>query len=130
MDSVFGIGRTGTATCPARASETWLAAAGIIEGAAFRSVDRHGRLGGRQSGNAVALIAQRRVAVAVAVAGHDPAVYSEHSLRSGFATSAARAGMGEIKIAAQTRHASLAALRRYVREGRLFEENLAAEIRL
>ncbi|MFJ7441569.1 hypothetical protein ACIQW5_28625 [Methylorubrum thiocyanatum] len=51
-------------------------------------------------------------------------------MRAGFATSAARAGLGEFKIAAQTRHASLAVLRRYVREGRLFEENLAAEIGL
>ena len=106
--------------------ERWLSAAGITEGAAFRAVDRHGRLGGRLSGNAVALIVQRRAAAA----GLDAAAFSGHSLRSGFATSAARAGMGEFRIAQQTRHASLAVLRRYVREGRLFEENLSEEIGL
>lgn len=123
--AVLAVGRTGRPTCPAAAYERWIAAAGIAEGAVFRAVDRHGRLGGRLSGNAIALIVQRRAAAA----GLD-AAFSGHSLRSGFATSAARAGMGEFKIAAQTRHASLAVLRRYVREGRLFEENLAQEIGL
>ena len=51
-------------------------------------------------------------------------------MRAGFATSAARAGVGEIAIARQTRHASLSVLRRYVREGRLFDEALTEEIGL
>lgn len=38
--------------------------------------------------------------------------------------------MSEIRIARQTRHASLGSLRRYVRDGALFSENLAAEIGL
>lgn len=122
----LAVGRTETATCPAAAYEAWLAAAGHSEGPAFRAVDRHGRLGGRLSGNAIALIVQRRAGAA----GLDGAAYAGHSMRAGFATSAARAGIGEIRIAEQTRHASLAVLRRYVREGRLFELNLAAEIGL
>jgi site-specific recombinase XerD len=69
------------------------------------------------SGNAVAGIVQRRAEVA----GLDGAAYARHSLRAGFATSAAQAGIGEIRIVAQTRHASLAVLRRYVREGRLWQ---------
>lgn len=124
--AVLAVGCTGTATCPAAAYAAWLAASGIAEGAAFRAVDRHGRLGGRLSGNAIALIVQRRAGAA----GLDAAAYAGHSMRAGFATSAARAGVGEIRIAGQTRHASLAVLRRYVREGRLFEQNLAAEIGL
>ncbi|TXN76621.1 tyrosine-type recombinase/integrase, partial [Methylobacterium sp. WL18] len=123
---VLAVGRTGTATCPAAAFATWLAAAGIAEGAAFRGVDRHGRVGGRLSGNAVALIVQRRAAAA----GFDAAAYAGHSMRAGFATSAARAGIGELAIARQTRHTSLTVLRRYVREGQLFEQNLTAEIGL
>jgi integrase len=90
-------------------------------------VNRHGHIGGRLSGQAVALIVQRRARAA----GLDaPASYAGHSLRAGFATSAAQAGMGEIKIARQTRHASLSSLKRYVRDGLLFSENLAAEIGL
>lgn len=124
--AVLAVGRTRRATCPAAAYERWLAEAGLREGAAFRAVDRHGRVGGRLSGNAVALIVQRRVAAA----GLDPALYSGHSMRAGFATSAARAGVGEFAIARQTRHADLAVLRRYVREGRLFDEALTEEIGL
>lgn len=125
--AVLPVNRTGRPTCPAAAYEAWLAAAGIREGAVFRAVDRHGRLGGRLSGQAVALLIQRRARAA----GLDaPASYAGHSLRAGFATSAAQAGLGEIRIARQTRHASLGSLRRYVRDGALFAENLTAEIGL
>ncbi|MFC6742678.1 hypothetical protein [Methylobacterium tardum] len=51
-------------------------------------------------------------------------------MRAGFATSAARAGVRELAIARQTRHTSLTVLRRYVREGQLFEDNLTTEIGL
>ncbi|WP_238199807.1 tyrosine-type recombinase/integrase [Methylobacterium tardum] len=124
--AVLAVGRTGTATCPVAAYAAWLAASGIAEGAAFRAVDRHGRLGGRLSGNAVALIVQRRAGAA----GLDAAAYAGHSMRAGFATSAARAGVRELAIARQTRHTSLTVLRRYVREGQLFEDNLTTEIGL
>lgn len=125
--AVLPVNRTGRPTCPAAAFEAWLAAAGITEGAVFRAVDRHGRLGGRLSGQAVALIVQRRARAAGLAA---PGSYAGHSLRAGFATSAAQAGMGEIRIARQTRHASLGSLRRYVRDGALFSENVTAEIGL
>lgn len=125
--AVLPVNRTGRATCPAAAYAAWLAASGITEGAVFRGVDRHGRLGGRLSGNAVALIVQRRAAAAGL---ETPTRYAGHSLRAGFATSAAQAGLGEIRIARQTRHASLSSLRRYIRDGVLFNENLAAEIGL
>lgn len=127
--AVLPVNRTSRPTCPAAAFEAWLAASGIIEGAVFRGVDRHGRLGGRLSGQAVAVIVQRR-ATAAAAGLEAPASYAGHSLRGGFATSAAQAGLGEIRIARQTRHASLGSLRRYVRDGALFAENLAAEIGL
>ena len=125
--AVLPVNHTGRPTCPATAYSEWVAASGITEGAVFRAVDRHGNLGTRLSGQAVALIVQRRARAA----GLDaPASYAGHSLRAGFATSAAQAGMGEIKIARQTRHASLGSLRRYVRDGALFSENLTAEIGL
>jgi integrase len=58
-------------------------------------------------------------------AGFDPAGYSGHSLRAGFATSATRAGVSTFKIRQQTGHASDAILSRYVREGELFLGNAA-----
>jgi integrase len=53
-------------------------------------------------------------------AGLDPALYSGHSLRAGFATSAARAGAEERDIASVTGHKSERILRRYIRQGLLF----------
>ncbi|NAE18310.1 integrase, partial [Enterococcus hirae] len=46
-----------------------------------------------------------------------------HSLRAGFATSAAAAGKSERAIMRQTGHTSLPMVRRYIREGSLFRDN-------
>ncbi|MEA1835170.1 tyrosine-type recombinase/integrase [Methylobacterium durans] len=123
---LVAVGRTGTATCPAAALEAWLAAAGIGEGRVFRGIDRHGRVGEALSDRAVALIVQRRAAAA----GLDAKAFAGHSLRAGFATSAAAHGVEERVIAKTTRHRSSAILRRYIREGELFERNVAGEIGL
>jgi integrase len=40
--------------CPVRALEAWRAASGVEEGALFRAIDRHGRVGGRLDGRDVA----------------------------------------------------------------------------
>jgi integrase len=111
-----------TVHCPVRALENWLSAARIGEGPVFRPVDRHGRVSAiRLSGEAVSLILRHRMAAS----GFNPAGYSGHSLRAGFATSATRAGVSTFKIRQQTGHASDAMLSRYVREGELFLGNAA-----
>ena len=53
-----------------------------------------------------------------------------HSLRAGFATTAAAAGASERAIAAQTGHRSMTVLRRYVRHGSVFTDNAATQIGL
>lgn len=114
-------------TCPMRAYRAWLEASGISEGPIFRPVSRYGRLHARRlSGKAVALVVKRRLAAA----GVDPAAYAGHSLRSGLATAAARAGASERSIMAQTGHKSLPMVRRYIRDGSLFLENAAAVVGL
>ncbi|HEV2564186.1 MAG TPA: tyrosine-type recombinase/integrase [Microvirga sp.] len=123
---VVAVGRTGTATCPAAAYEAWIAAAEISEGAVFRGINRHGRIGRRLSTDAVSAIVQRRAAAV----GLDPTLFSGHSMRAGFATSAALAGVEERLIMRQTRHRSSATVRRYIRDGELFARNLAAEVGL
>ena len=123
---LVGIGHTGTATCPVAAYEAWITAAAIISGRVFRSIDRHGRLGDRLSDRAVAKIVQRRAAYA----GLDAEIFSGHSLRAGFATSAANVGIEERVIMGLTRHRSTAVVRRYIRAGALFERNLAREVGL
>jgi integrase len=123
---VVAIGRTGSPTCPVAAYEGWIAAAEITEGRAFRAVDRHGRVADRLSTNAVAGIVQRRAALA----GLDAAAFSGHSMRAGFATSAAAVGVEEREIMRQTRHRSTEVLRRYIREGVLFARNMSLEVGL
>ena len=114
-------------TCPVRAWRAWLELSGITEGPAFRSVDRHGRIGTtRLSPQAVALVLKRNAARA----GIDPGEVAGHSLRAGLATSAAAAGVPERVIAATTGHKGTAMLRRYIREGSLFRENAASAIGL
>lgn len=112
----FGRGRW----CPVAALDGWLTASGITEGPIFRSVDGHGHVqGARLSPAAVSSVVRERVAAA----GFDPVRYSGHSLRAGFATSAAPAGIASWIIRRQTRHASDQMLARYVRAGELFTHN-------
>lgn len=114
-------------TCPVRAWRAWLEASGISEGPAFRSVDRHGRVGTtRLTAQAVALVLKRHTARA----GLDPDEVAGHSLRAGLATAAAEAGVPERVIAATTGHRGRAMLRRYIREGSLFRENAASAVGL
>lgn len=114
-------------TCPIRALQQWLEAAGIHEGPLFRYVNRHGRVQpGRLSSYAVALVVKRQASAA----GLDPEKYAGHSLRAGLATSAAIAGASERSIMAQTGHRSAAMVRRYIRDGSLFRENAAARVGL
>lgn len=72
----------------------------------------------------MALVVRERVAAL----GYDAVDYSGHSLRAGFATSAAQAGVSSWKIRAQTGHASDAMLGRYVRDGSIFTDNAAGAL--
>jgi integrase len=114
-------------TCPVRALKAWLAASGITDGALFRGMDRHGNIRSTR-------LTERIVAAVVKhyaqKAGFDPAAFGGHSLRSGFATSAARAGKSEASIMRQTRHRSLVVVRRYIRAGTRWDDHAAAGIGL
>jgi integrase len=125
---VIGIPRgEGDGTCPVRALERWREAAGGKGGPVFRVVGRTGRaLEARLSDRAVARVVKQ----AAGAAGLDPAGYAGHSLRAGLATAAARAGAGERDIMRQTGHRSVTTVRRYIREGELFRDNVAARIGL
>ena len=113
-------------SCPVLALRGWIEAADITDGRLFRSVNRHGQPGGSLSPYAVALIVKR----AAERVGLDPATFAGHSLRAGFATSAARADVSERGIMEQGRWRSLTVARGYIREGSLFRDNAAAKIGL
>ena len=110
---------------PVAAVAAWLAAAGIVDGPIFRSVDRHDRVAAEGlDGGTVARIVQR----AAARAGLDAARLAAHSLRRGFATEAAAAGATEAAIMRQTGHKSVITVRGYIREGSVFLDNAAARL--
>jgi integrase len=113
-------------SCPVLALRAWIEAAGLSGGRLFRSVNRHGQPGGSLSPYAVALIVKR----AAERVGLDPATFAGHSLRAGFATSAARADVSERGIMEQGRWRSLTVARGYIRDGSLFRDNPAAKIGL
>jgi integrase len=108
-----------------RALRAWLDASGVDAGPLFRGV-RGGVSSSRLTGAMVAIIAKRRAAVI----GLDPARLAGHSLRAGFATSAALAGVTETFIAAQTGHKSMTILRRYIRPATVWQNNAAAAVGL
>lgn len=113
-------------SCPVTALQSWLSDANVSTGPLFRSVDRHGNVGERLSDRAVVLVI-RRTATA---AGIDPARYSGHSLRAGFATTAAAHGASERRIAAQTGHRSKDVLRGYIRHATVFTDNAVNDLGL
>lgn len=100
--------------CPVRALAAWMRAIDADTGAIFRPIDRHGNVKAeRLSAEAVSVIVKQRAQAA----GLDPRQYSGHSLRAGYVTSQAQAGVPEWRIRRQTRHASNAMLARYIRDG-------------
>ena len=108
---------------PVKALRAWLEAAGIETGAIFRPINKSGvvapsRLSDRSVANIVKTYAER--------AGFDPAIFSGHSLRSGFLTSAAGNGASIFKMMDVSRHKSVDTLRGYVRDAELFKDHAGA----
>nr|WP_320145686.1 site-specific integrase [uncultured Anaeromusa sp.] len=103
--------------CPVTALRKWLDVAGITRGPIFRSLTRRGNVrNARLSDKAVV----RTVKEFAELTGADPAKYAGHSLRRGFATSAALAGAQERHIMKQTGHHCNTMVRRYIDESELF----------
>jgi hypothetical protein len=90
-------------------------------------VNRHGHIGAtRVTAQTAVLVSKRHTART----GLDPEHAASHSLRAGLATSAATAGVQEPVLAEQTGYRGTAMLRRYMREGSLFRENVAGAVGL
>ena len=128
-------------TCPVRALKDWVSLAGITEGPLFRPVTRHDRIGSsRLTDKGVARIVKRAVLAAQAAAiasgnralaeTFDPKRYAGHSLRAGFITSAAAAGVSTHDIMRQSGHTREETLRKYIRHATVFRQNAAAKVGL
>ena len=114
-----------TRHCPILALKAWLTFAGITAGPIFLAVNKHGHIRSeRISGEAVSDVIKTRIEAA----GYDPSTFSGHSLRSGFATSAAQAGASTHKIKQVTGHRTDASLARYIRDVDLLDDPAAARV--
>ena len=78
------------------------------------------------SDKSVALIIKRYAEKA----GLDSSKYAGHSLRSGFATTAAEFGAEERNIMAMTGHKTTQMVRRYIQEANLFKNNALKDIKI
>ena len=113
---------TDKALCPVTALQDWLEASGIQSGAVFRQIDRWGQVRQRRlTPQSVALI----IKLAAKRAGLESRQFAGHSLRSGFITEAAQAGVLSRDIMAQTGHKSEAVMRDYIQDAGLGALNAA-----
>ena len=113
--------------CPVTILKRWLNISKITKGPLFRRFSKGSKLTSyRLTDQTVALLIKDYLNIA----GIDSKNYSGHSLRSGFATSAAESGAEERSIMAMTGHKSTEMVRRYIKEANLFKNNALSKIKL
>jgi len=113
--------------CPVRSIQKWLKISKINSGPLFRRFSKGSKLlENRLTDQTVALLIKEYLNIA----GIDSKHYSGHSLRSGFATSAAESGAEERSIMAMTGHKSTEMVRRYIKEANLFKNNALNKIKI
>jgi len=112
--------------CPVTTLQRWINVSKIKNGPLFRRFTKGSKLStNRLTDQSVALIIKKYLNLA----GVNSTNYSGHSLRSGFATSAAESGAEERSIMAMTGHKSTEMVRRYIKEANLFKNNALNKIK-
>tara|TARA_B100001057_G_scaffold57602_1_gene51053 strand:+ start:40 stop:996 length:957 start_codon:yes stop_codon:yes gene_type:complete len=115
-----------TQYCPVLSVQKWIKVSKINSGPLFRRFTRGSNLSeNRLTDQTVALLIKEYLKLA----GIDNKNYSGHSLRSGFATTAAEAGAEERTIMAMTGHKSTEMVRRYIKDANLFKNNALNRIK-
>jgi site-specific recombinase XerD len=113
--------------CPVISLKNWIEISKIESGPLFRSFVKGSKLSkNRLRDQTVALLIKKYLKIA----GIDSKNYSGHSLRSGFATSAAESGAEERNIMTMTGHKSTEMVRRYIKEADLFKNNALNKIKI
>ena len=113
--------------CPVLSLKKWIEISKINTGPLFRRFTKGSNLSkNRLTDQTVALLIKEYLKQA----GIDSKNYSGHSLRSGFATTAAESGVEERSIMAMTGHKSTEMVRRYIKEANLFKNNALNKIKI
>ena len=106
--------------CPVVSLQKWIEISKIRSGPLFRRFTKGSKLSEKRlTDQTIALLIKEYLTLS----GIDCKNYSGHSLRSGFATSAAESGAEERSIMAMTGHKSTEMVRRYIKEANLFKNN-------
>ena len=101
--------------CPVTKLKDWIKYANIKKGKIYNISDK-----------SVSLIIKKYALLAEL----NPNLYGGHSLRSGFATSAAESGVEERNIMAMTGHKTSQMVRRYIHEANLFKNNALNKMKI
>jgi len=113
--------------CPVMSLKNWLDISKVTSGPVFRRFLKGSKLSeNRLTDQTVAILIKEYLNLA----GINSKNYSGHSLRSGFATSAAESGVEERNIMAMTGHKSTEMVRRYIKEANLFKNNALNKIKI
>ena len=113
--------------CPVVSLKKLLDISKINSGPVFRRFVKGSKLSeNRLTDQTVALLIKEYLNLA----GIDSKNFSGHSLRSGFATSAAESGVEERSIMSMTGHKSSEMVRRYIKEANLFKNNPLNNIKI
>ncbi len=113
--------------CPVVSINKWIKISKINSGPLFRRFNKGSKLSdNRLTDQTVALLIKNYLKLA----GIDSINYSGHSLRSGFATTAAESGAEERSIMAMTGHKSTEMVRRYIKDANLFKNNALNKIKI
>ena len=113
--------------CPVVSIRKWIEISKLNSGALFRRFTKGSKLSEKRlTDQTVALLIKEYLKLA----GIESKNYSGHSLRSGFATSAAESGAEERSIMAMTGHKSTEMVRRYIKDANLFKNNPLNKIKL
>ena len=113
--------------CPVISLKKWIEVSSITSESLFRRFSKGSKLTKyRLTDQTVALLIKKYLKLT----GIESKNYSGHSLRSGFATSAAESGADERSIMAMTGHKSTEMVRRYIKEANLFKNNALNKIKI
>ena len=116
-----------TKYCPVLSLKNWIQVSNINSGPLFRRFSKNSKLlEKRLSDQTIALLIKKYLKLA----GIENKNFSGHSLRSGFATSAAESGAEERSIMAMTGHKSSEMVRRYIKDANIFKNIALNKIKI
>tara|TARA_B100000686_G_C16704097_1_gene925189 strand:+ start:170 stop:1117 length:948 start_codon:yes stop_codon:yes gene_type:complete len=113
--------------CPVKFYDKWIKASQINSGPIFRKINKSNNIQEKRLSDRVVALIIKETMIKSSL---EPNEYAGHSLRSGFATQAARGGADEKSIMKTTGHKSVQMVHRYIKDSRRFKNSAAKKLGL